>query len=1191
MNETLVDFTLSPGDVLQIELICDRFEQAWKSGERPELESHLHEARPGLRPALLQQLLPLDCEYRLRAGDELLTADYAERFSQLRNLDDLIDSARREVAVLAARDVPSEWMGEYRILRQVGRGGMGIVYEALDERRARRVALKVLASVHLPDSIARERFRREAESTARLNHPSLVEIFEVGEHRGQPFLALEFVAGQSLADRLRQSPLSAEQAAELIERLALAVQYAHDQGIVHRDLKPANVLLSAAGPKITDFGLAYPLGEGDLTVTGEIVGTPGYMAPEQALGKCSQQSVGKSADVYALGAMLYATLTGRPPFQGATALDSLEQVRWQEPVPPSRHRANVPRELETICLKCLEKEPARRYASADALAEDLRRFLAGDPIAARRAGHVERRWRWCRRNPVKALASVLGLVAIVSATGLAISQSVTRQLRREQRATHEALQAAKFQKARAENNAKQLAQQQQLTQSALVEAERFRRQAEQLSAGFARERGLALLEQDDVARAMLMLAHALQIAPADDADLQRVIRHNLAAAYQRLPYQLHSVLEHEGDARQVGFGPESSFVLAGGLNGDLWRWTLGEGSPTGGRLAIAENPMSVAISGNGAFVAAARENSVTLWDAATEASRSPFEHSQAVQFVTLSPDGKLLFSKSADGACRVWETATGALRTALHKTNIVQGACFSPDNRTLVLKISIKRAQFWDVASGQPLGASMFHPGEISAMAFRPDSRVLAIGREEGTLQQWEARTGKSIGLPLLHRGPVRAVGYTADGASLWTGAYGQVRLWDASTLAPRGLLVNHQSTIHAAAFSDDQSRIVIGSADGNVRLWTKTPQPSPSRVLPHKHLTFCVAISPSGEQVVTGSAEQHAIVWDAKSGKATGLQLKHPSSVLRAAFSPDGSLVATAGSDDTARLWNAAGGEQVGPALAHDNDVYSVHFSPDGKLLLTGSRDGFVRLWSVETGKIVGEPMKHSGWVHAATFSPDGRSILTGCEDGLARLWDVDSCRPIGEPIVHRGPVRATAFSPDGRKLLTATWDDRTARLWDAATHSPLGPPLVHREHVLTAAFSPDGKTIATGSWDGAAHLWDVATGKLLGPPLTHPHTIRDLAFSPDGTTLWTAAFDRTARSWELANAVPGDARRIVSWVQVLTGLELDSDSLFRELDASTWRERRQLLGNSGGPPMNSPSIPTALHIKTQAAETEPGS
>jgi serine/threonine-protein kinase len=477
---------LSPDQVLAV-LRCDQHER-WRHGERMPAETYVQKYRL-LREDPDAGLLLVYSEFALRQelGETATLEEYLERFPQhaegLRQqyeLDRALAAAapgsptmRAPPSLLAAQiaELPaqgaarSSWpaIPGYEILGELGRGGMGVVYQARQAGLNRLVALKMLrlGEDASPDQLAR--FAREAEAVAQLQHSHIVQIHEVGCQDGRPYFALEYMDGGSLDKKLAGQPQAARLAAQLVETLARAMHMAHQHHIVHRDLKPANVLLSGGAdtpleqciPKITDFGLAKRL-DVDLgqTQSGVVMGTPPYMAPEQARGHSKE--VGPAADVYALGAILYELLTGRPPFQGENALDTLQQVVSQDPVAPRFLQPKVPRDLETICLRCLHKEAGKRYASAEALAEDLERFLAGEPIRARPVGSAERFWRWCRRNPLAAsLAGALGLIVIGSLMGLTGLYLNADSQRRRAEGAEESLQKAADEAREGEKKARQ----------------------------------------------------------------------------------------------------------------------------------------------------------------------------------------------------------------------------------------------------------------------------------------------------------------------------------------------------------------------------------------------------------------------------------------------------------------------------------------------------------------------------------------------------------------------------------------------------------------------------------------------------------------------------------------------------------------------------------------------------------------
>lgn len=438
-NDESIPITLAR----DVEQICGRFEAAWARRERPRIEDYLGDtAEPG-RSTLLRELILLDIHHRRVAGEHPSSEEYLGRFPSLdpswiastvpgrsAAQDSTTIDEQPQPAIVATASHCATVPG-YEILEELGRGGMGVVYKARQTSLNRLVALKMILAGPHAGTGELARFRADAETLARLKHPNIVPIYEIGEQEGRAFFSLEFVEAGSLAGRLRGTPQNGRASAQLVETLARAMHAVHLQGIVHRDLKPGNVLLAPSSrsdavklgsgpddsgtyePKITDFGLAKQLDSGDgRTESNQILGTPSYMAPEQAMGRA--KDIAPAADIYALGAILYELLTGRPPFKGETPLDTVEQVIHAEPVPPRRLQPTAPRDLETICLRCLEKEPQRRYASAEELAEDLRRFQAREPILARPVSLWERSFKWARRRPVAAALVGVSMLAAAS---------------------------------------------------------------------------------------------------------------------------------------------------------------------------------------------------------------------------------------------------------------------------------------------------------------------------------------------------------------------------------------------------------------------------------------------------------------------------------------------------------------------------------------------------------------------------------------------------------------------------------------------------------------------------------------------------------------------------------------------------------------------------------------------------------
>ncbi len=1077
------------------------------------------------------------------------------------NLVTLPPAAAVAAATLPPRDVPAGsgsagHVPGYELLGKLGEGGMGVVYQARHLQLGRIVALKMILSGGHARAADLARFRTEAEAIARLQHPNIVQVYEVGEHDGVPFLALEYCAGGSLDKKLNGTPLPAQEAARLLQTLARAMQAAHDKSVIHRDLKPANVLLAEDGtPKITDFGLAKKLDDVGQTASGVIMGTPSYMAPEQA-GMASpgrkpgDSAIGPASDVYALGAILYELLTGRPPFKAATPLDTILQVVSDDPLPPSQLQPKTPRDLETICLKCLHKEAGQRYGSAAALADELGRFLRGEPILARPAGWAERGWKWAKRKPTAAaltLVSVLALLVLLVG-GLWFNARLTEQRNEAlgQKKTAEEQKDLADERAKAEARAKKDAQDERNRaeeQKNLAEEKTKLAEREKARAETQLRRAEWLVYAGQLARAQSAFENnnavlALQLLDECQWDLRGwEHRHLWTRLSSKATFAGHSHL-----VTSVAFSPDGRRILTGSLDQTAKVWDADRGQEFLSLKGHTGYVQSVAFSPDGRrILTGSADKTAKVWDA--DKGQGIFSlrgHTEGVTSVAYSPDGRRILTGSLDKTAKVWDADKGQEFLSLKgHTGYVQSVAYSPDGRRILTGSTDNTAKVWDADNGQELFSLKGHTRFVDSVAFSPDGRRILTGSADQTAKVWDADNGQELLSLKGHTYWVQSVAYSPDGRRILTGSRDNTaKVWNPDNGQELFSLKGHTSQVNSVAYSPDGRRILTGSSDRTAKLWDADKGQEPFSLKGHTSAVSSVAFSPDGRRILTGSGDNTAKVWDADKGKVL-LSLKHTGGVTSVAFNPDGRRILTA-SGGTTIVWDADMSQELFSLRGHKGIVHSVLFSPDGGRILTGSADGTAKLWDADTGQDLFSLKGHTSIVTSVAFSPDGRRILTGSWDQTAKVWDADKGQELFSLKGHTSPVSSVAYSPDGRRIVTGTSGvdaahrplPGEAKVWDADKGQELFSLKGHTSPVSSVAFSPDGRRILTGSGGsfdaqhrplpGEAKVWDADKGQELFSLKGQTHQVSSVAFSPDGRRILTG----TGSSWFLGTTSSGEAK-----------------------------------------------------------------
>ena len=982
--------------------------------------------------------------------------------------------------------------GDYELLEKIAHGGMGVVFKARQVSLNRVVAVKMIGAGLLNDEQAIKRFRMEAEAAAHLQHQHIVAIHEVGEHAGQHFFSMDYVEGQSLAQVVRRNRPAARAAANYVRQIAEAIHYAHQRGILHRDLKPSNVLIDLLGQvRVTDFGLAKRVTSGaeiespaplesivaaenerlsdqndcsmldsTLTVPGMVMGSASYMPPEQAAGRIDQITV--RSDVYSLGAILYESLTGVPPFKAENWLDTIRLVTEAKPSSPRLVDPKIPRDLETITLKCLEKDSARRYGTAQELADELSRFLNGEPILARPVSAPERFWRWCRRNPNLAGAVITAVLIFLAGFAASVWQW--------QRAEARALDAQQNLYAADMN----------LAQQAITRD----------NYGYAR----AKLE----------------------AHWPRRGEHDLRGWEWRYLWrqcrgdELSTWSGHDEPVNCVAFSPDARFVMSTSIDGVIRLWDAAQQrlatSLTGSKYQVGQIPVS--FTDDGRWLALVNQRRVIIHDARTMQTWRELrsQRSSALSSIAFLPGQDGLIATSSTGL-HWWDLGDQTdVSVVFPNSRPCTRLAVSPEGQRLIATFT-EEVQVWDITNRSRLWSWSLPIDQASSVAISGNGLV-AVGDRDGNVRLGEAASGTQVAQWRAHASSAFAMTFSADSALLATGGSDQlIHLWSVTNQQRLATFKGHVSEVWSLAFSTDGRKLASGGKDSAIKYWS-TEQRTRSDRLPESFVPL--RFSADSRTLITCTTGRLFQCWDVET-RALSRTFSTPSNTLGLFYeiSSDGRHLVFRTRDQTLQVWELNPERATSPFQIDKTDLRALNyfvFSPNSHemaVATTRRRGGqdvrATELFDFASRRRIGVLDSIS---RSLTYSRDGRFLAGLGSATQIEIWNVAERKRFRTFNEERRRITYLAFSPDGAVLAAAS-SDGVAVLWDVNSGRIVHTLTGHKEGVGRLVFSPDSRTLFSGSTDDTVKLWNVPTGQEMLTLADFGEDSWELQLSPNGSTL----------------------------------------------------------------------------------------